>query len=133
MKTKVLAGSRDQIKHCDFHNYYSHNPDECISLRYEVLELLKRGHLVELFTERGRQNWKLANNGANTSAKPPERPPVNQTMNCIVGGSHVSEMSTSAAKRHCRSLKHSTLHPSIAKECEVAEINFSSNDARTLA
>lgn len=60
-KTKVPASSRDRNKWCEFHNDHDHNIDECIALCCEVVELLKKWHLVDLFTERGWQNWKIAN------------------------------------------------------------------------
>lgn len=41
-KTKVTAGARDRKKHCDFHNDPGHNTDECITLCYEEMKLLKK-------------------------------------------------------------------------------------------
>lgn len=116
----------------DFHNDHDHNTDKYITLRYEVMELLKKGHLVELLKERRRQNWKIANNVVRASANPPELSPIHRIMNCITSGSEVSGVSSSSAKRHCRSLKYSASRSSETEECEAVEINFSSKNARGL-
>lgn len=72
-KTKVPIGSRDRNKRCKFHNDHNHNTDECIALRYAVVELLKKGHLVNLLTKWGQQNWKITNDPMQNSPKPADR------------------------------------------------------------
>lgn len=37
-----------------------HTTDECIALHYDLIKFMERGLLVDLLTEKGRENWKLA-------------------------------------------------------------------------
>ncbi|KAH6785376.1 hypothetical protein C2S51_037831 [Perilla frutescens var. frutescens] len=55
-KMRTLDNERDRNKFCDFHNNHGHRTDNCIALRLEVIELLKRGHLTDLLTSKGKEN-----------------------------------------------------------------------------
>ena len=62
---------------------------DCVALRLEVLELLNKGLLKDLLTEKGKNT--LARRDEKTRDEgPPLPPPINNTVNCISGGSHVS-------------------------------------------
>lgn len=87
---------------------------------------------MELLTERGQQNCEAANSETKTLTNPQERPPINRIVSYITGGLSISGVSSSSTKRHWHSLKHSVVHPSRIEECEMAEISFLSEDARTL-
>ncbi|GMN32150.1 hypothetical protein TIFTF001_041690 [Ficus carica] len=52
--------ARDTSKYCEFHKDYGHNTVDCRALRAEVAELLKKGHLREFLTEKGRETYGLA-------------------------------------------------------------------------
>ena len=53
---KMVAPSdkRDASKWCDFHGYHEHRTEDCITLKLEVVELLKRDHLKNLLTDKGK-------------------------------------------------------------------------------
>ncbi|KAL5779062.1 hypothetical protein ACOSQ2_009799 [Xanthoceras sorbifolium] len=46
------ADNRDSTKWCDFHGDHSYTSEDCIALKFEVVELLKRGHLKEHLTDK---------------------------------------------------------------------------------
>ena len=51
-KMVVPSDKRDASKWCDFHGYHGHRTEDCIALKLEVVELLKRGHLKDLLTDK---------------------------------------------------------------------------------
>ena len=52
--SKMVAPSvkQDASKWCDFHGEHGHRTEDCIALKLEVVELLKRGHLKDLLTDK---------------------------------------------------------------------------------
>lgn len=80
-KTIVPIDARAKNKHCDFHNNHQHTTDECISLHYKVIKLLKRGHLVDVLTEKRRQNQ----GRKQEPQQQPKQPLGNRILNCITG------------------------------------------------
>ncbi|KAL5777166.1 hypothetical protein ACOSP7_010092 [Xanthoceras sorbifolium] len=48
------AKKRDFIKWCDFHRDNDHRTDDCILFKFEVVKLLKMGHLKEHLTNKGK-------------------------------------------------------------------------------
>ena len=73
-------------------------------LKLEVTELLKRGHLKDLFTDKGKSTLqhKERQNQVDREVTPPEPPQHTRTVNVISGGLEVSGISHSAAKRHAQ-------------------------------
>ena len=76
---------------------------DCVALRLEVLELLNKCFLKDLLTEKGKNTLARRDEKARDEGPPPP-PPINNTVNCISGGSHISGVSYSAAKRHTREI-----------------------------
>ncbi|XP_062118357.1 uncharacterized protein LOC133831973 [Humulus lupulus] len=93
---RAPSDQRDRTKWCEFQNDHSHRMDECISLR--------RGHLTNLFIDKGKRTFQQE---ADMSVVQREvtllMPPTHErTVNVITGGSEVSRVTHSAAKRHAR-------------------------------
>ncbi|XP_038701920.1 uncharacterized protein LOC119998656 [Tripterygium wilfordii] len=95
---KETEGWKDPKKWCDFHQDIGHTTLDCRGLRYEVDYLLKRGHLRELLSERGRAIWEKRKVDDPEALPPP--PPVTQTYCVISGGSEISGLSHTSAKKH---------------------------------
>ncbi|XP_038688732.1 uncharacterized protein LOC119987897 [Tripterygium wilfordii] len=95
---KETEGWKDPKKWCDFHQDIGHTTPDCRCLRYEVDYLLKRGHLRELLSEGGRAIWEKRKVDDPKALPPP--PPVTQTYCVISGGSEISGLSHTSAKKH---------------------------------
>ncbi|KAJ9539367.1 LOW QUALITY PROTEIN: hypothetical protein OSB04_032100 [Centaurea solstitialis] len=86
-KSDKPTKDKDQNRWCDSHEDHGHTTDECISLKKEISYLKSKGHLKGVIPEeQGR----------------PASPVHTKVVNYITGGSEVSGLTYSAAKRHAR-------------------------------
>ncbi|XP_057770697.1 uncharacterized protein LOC130990484 [Salvia miltiorrhiza] len=86
---------------------HGHRTEDCIALRLEVAHLLKQGHLTDYLTEKGKQTLQQGRDrhDDHREATPPNPPSHERTVNVISGGSEVSRVTHSAAKKHTRQAK----------------------------
>ncbi|XP_056695634.1 uncharacterized protein [Spinacia oleracea] len=93
---------KDMSKWCDFHRDNGHTTEECISLKKEVAYLLKRGHLKELLSDKGKETYNKENNTQPNPAPSGDRPAppmFEKVVNVISGGSDICGLTSSAAKK----------------------------------
>ena len=95
------------MKYCEFHRDHGHHTIDCRVLRAEVAELLKKGHLREFLTEKGRETYGLGNESKERRIVQqikdmPSPPPVRKTIGVICGGSIYSGETVTSIKSHRR-------------------------------
>ncbi|XP_021838398.2 uncharacterized protein [Spinacia oleracea] len=94
--------TKDMSRWCDFHRDNGHTTEECISLKKEVAYLLKRGHLKDLLSDKGKETY---NKDSNSQPNPtpsgdrPAPPTFEKVVNVISGGSDICGLTSSAAKK----------------------------------
>lgn len=78
-------------KYCEFHKDHGHHTIDCRALRAEIVELLKKGHLQEFLTEKGRETYMLDNEQKEQRIVQQIKdtlspPPIRKTIGVICGG-----------------------------------------------
>ncbi|XP_038716632.1 uncharacterized protein LOC120009963 [Tripterygium wilfordii] len=102
-KVRKPLDQRDTSKWCEFHNDYGHTIDDCFTLKKEVIQLLKKGYLRDLLSERGKATMAQAERQEDEQ-KPP---PPEKTINVIFGGSEISGITHTSAKKHVKQTENS--------------------------
>ena len=68
--------AKDMTTYCEFQKDHGHNTIDCRALRAEVAKLLKKGHLREFLTEKGRETFGLDNESKERKIKDTPSPPL---------------------------------------------------------
>ncbi|KAF3552046.1 hypothetical protein DY000_02007526 [Brassica cretica] len=84
---------------CDFHRDHGHKTEDCIALKIEVNELLKKGHLREFLSEKAKSHLSKETTGKPTEVAPVSPPRQDRVIHVISGGSEISGISHAAAKK----------------------------------
>ncbi|XP_048635026.1 uncharacterized protein LOC125608635 [Brassica napus] len=84
---------------CDFNRDHSHKTEDCVAIRIEVNELLKKGHLREFLSEKAKSHLSKKTSGKPTDVVPASPPRQDQVIHIISGGSKINGICHAAAKK----------------------------------
>ncbi|KAF3612250.1 hypothetical protein DY000_02048775 [Brassica cretica] len=85
---------------CNFDRDHGHKTEDCVALRIEVNELLKKGHLQEFLSEKAKSHLNKETSGKPTEAAPTS-PPRQDRVICVISGvSEICGISHAAANKN---------------------------------
>ncbi|KAF3591522.1 hypothetical protein DY000_02021126 [Brassica cretica] len=84
-KMKAPDSFRNPGFWCDFHREHGHKMEDCVALKVEVNELLKKGHLREFLSEKAKSHLSKETMGKPTEAAPFSLPRQDRVIHVISG------------------------------------------------
>ncbi|XP_074301427.1 uncharacterized protein LOC141632815 [Silene latifolia] len=116
---------RDSSMRCEWHQDIGHRTEDCYRLRKEVMFQVRKGNLDHLLSRGGKQDRREAANQVLPSA-----PPIcSKIINVITGGSELSGLTYSAAKRKATGYKGD--HPETSyrvRQSNLPPVTFDETD-----
>ncbi|XP_056843217.1 uncharacterized protein LOC130495743 [Raphanus sativus] len=98
-KMRAAEANRNPKRWCEFHSDHGHTTEDCIALKMEVAELLKKGYLREFLSNKAKNLLNKEGPGLPIEATPALPPQLDRVIHVITGRSEVSRISSAAAKR----------------------------------
>ncbi|XP_021859448.2 uncharacterized protein [Spinacia oleracea] len=127
---------KDMSKWCEFHRDNDHKTEKFISLKKEVVYLLKWGHLKELLSDKGKETYnkeKLSQPNPASSSDRPAPPKFNKVVNVISSGLDLCGLTSSAAKKinrgESRAVKEGQTEDEIALDKSLAAMSITFDDS----
>ncbi|XP_019256352.1 PREDICTED: uncharacterized protein LOC109234744 [Nicotiana attenuata] len=121
---------------CKFHQECGHKTEDCIAFRQEVVNMLQLGHLKDLLSSKGRNNFARGRERLG----PPKPPSPARTINIIIGGGDdasingVKFTATHKLKKSITREWNDRLEESIIfNELDADRLTFPHNDALVIA
>ncbi|XP_009617921.1 uncharacterized protein [Nicotiana tomentosiformis] len=129
-KMRSDPSTRKSDVFCEFHQERGHKIEDYITLRQEVVNMLWKGHLKELLSDKGRKNF--ARGHENQGPAMPPSPA--RTINMIIGGSDDASINgikfTTTHKRSITRERYDKLEESIIfDESDADGLTYPHNDA----
>ncbi|XP_022552509.2 uncharacterized protein LOC106358498 [Brassica napus] len=105
-KMKAPDSFRNPGFWCDFHQDHGHKTEDCVALKIEVNELLRKWHLREFLSDKAKSHLSKETTGKPTEAPPVSPPRHDRVIHVISGGSEISGISHAAGKKSTWNAKH---------------------------
>ncbi|KAF2611053.1 hypothetical protein F2Q70_00011333 [Brassica cretica] len=105
-KMKAPDFFRNPGLRCNFHRDHNHKTEDCVALTIEFNGLLKKGHLGEFLSGKANSHLSKEITGKPTEAAPVSPPRQDRVIHVISGGSEISSISHTAAKKNTWNAKH---------------------------
>ncbi|KAF2591518.1 hypothetical protein F2Q70_00039258 [Brassica cretica] len=97
-KMKAPDSFRNPGLWCDFHRDHGHKTEDCVALRIEVTELLKKGYLREFLSEKAKGHLNKETPGKPVKVDPASPPRHDRVIHVISGGSKISGLHSQGAR-----------------------------------
>ncbi|XP_021761212.1 uncharacterized protein LOC110726048 [Chenopodium quinoa] len=110
---------KDKSRWCEYHGDHGHRIDECNGLKREVAWFLKKGYLKDLVGKKG----KRPEVKREVLPSPPALPPHSVVISVISGGSSISGMTYSNAKKLARVVTSASSIPQTYLSREVKALD----------